>query len=107
MTETINIRSVKVFFMLVVALFMLSFTGTAVSGETGETELVIKVAGTLVDVNLDDGKVVIREVAGKTTALAAESGEALSGFDVGDHVVIEYTSDMMIKSITKKGKSRE
>jgi len=89
--------------VLVVALFVLSFAGAAVSQEAKGTE-VTKVAGALSAVNPDTGKVrVIERESGKTVTLTAGSDVALKDFGVSDQVVVEYTPrDMVIRSITKQ-----
>ena len=88
--------------MLVVALFVLSFAGAAVSQEAKGTE-VTKVAGALSAVNPDTGKVrVIERESGKTVTLTAGQDVDLKDFSAGDQVEVEYTPDMVIRSINKQ-----
>jgi len=97
-----KLTSRKLVSVLVVALFMLSFAGAAVSQESQGTE-VIKVAGAISAVNPDIGKVrVIEKESGKTVTLTAGSDVDLKGFNVGDQVVVECTRDGVIRSITKQ-----
>ena len=88
--------------VLVVALFVLSFAGAAVSQEAKGTE-VTKVAGALSAVNPDTGKVrVIERESGKTVTLTAGQDVDLKDFSAGDQVEVEYTPDMVIRSINKQ-----
>jgi len=97
-----NNVSRKLVSVLVVALFILSFAGAAVSQESQGTE-VTKVAGAISAVNPDIGKVnVIEKKSGKTVTLTAGSDVDIKGFSVGDQVVVEYNPDMVIRSITKQ-----
>jgi len=98
-----KLTSRKLVSVLVVALFMLSFAGAAVSQESQGTE-VTKVAGAISEVRPDTGKVsVIEKKSGKTVTLTAGSDVALKDFGVGDQVVVKYTPrDMVIRSITKQ-----
>ena len=119
-----KLTSKKVVSMLVVALFMFFFAGTAVSQEAPgsevnkmvttsdinpdmETVTVVeemnKMAGTISDIKPEMGKVtVVEEESGKTIILIAGSDVDLKNFNVGDTVVAEYSNDMVIKSINKQ-----
>ena len=105
----------KLVSMLVVALFMLSFAGVAVSQEAQETEAVsqesqgtevievIEMAGMISDIMPDIGKVIVVEKeSGKAVTLTAGPDVDIKDFNVGDHVVVEYTHDMVIRSINKQ-----
>lgn len=96
--------SSKLAFMLIAAIFMLSFTGTAVSQEAKGKE-VKEVAGTISLIRPDIGKVgVVEKEPGRAVALlTAGSDVDLKDFSVGDQVVVKYTPDMVIRSITKYG----
>ncbi len=92
----------KLFSMLVVALFMLSFAGIAVSQESQETK-VEKMTGMISDIMPDIGQIIIVEKeSGKAVTLTAGPDVDLKNFNVGDHVVVECTSDMVIISINKQ-----
>ena len=96
-----KLTSRKLVSVLVVALFMLSFAGAAVSQEAKGTE-VTKVAGVIGAIRADTGKVAVTEKeSGKTVTLTAGSDVDLKDFSVGDQVVVKYTPDMVIRSITK------
>ena len=93
----------KLVSVLVVALFVLSFAGAAVSQEAKGKE-VKEVAGTISVIRPDIGKVAVMEKeSGMIVTLTAGSDVNLKDFSVGDQVVVEYTPDMVIKSITKHG----
>ena len=99
-----NNVSRKLVSVLVVALFMLSFAGTAVSKEAKGKELK-EVAGTISVIKPDVGKVaIVEKESHRVVILTAGSDVDLKDFSVGDQVVAEYTPDhMVIKSITKQG----
>ena len=99
--KIINIKSRKLVSMLVVALFMISFAGLAVSQESQGTE-VEKVTGIISAISPDTGRVRIKDASGRGITLTAGSGVDLKDFSVGDQVVVEHTRDMVIKSITKQ-----
>jgi len=96
-----NNVSRKLVSMLVVALFMLSFAGLAVSQEPQGTK-VEKVTGIISAISPDGGKMSISDASGRGITLTAGSDVDLKGFSAGNQVVVEYTSDMVIKSITKQ-----
>ncbi|MDY6971962.1 MAG: hypothetical protein SV775_06510 [Thermodesulfobacteriota bacterium] len=97
-----KLTSKKLVSMLVVALFMLFFAGVAVPQESQAAE-VKKMEGTISDIKPDIGKVtVVEKESGKTITLIAGSDVDLKDFNVGDHVVAEYTCDLVIKSINKQ-----
>jgi hypothetical protein len=110
MMKTLTSR--KLVSMLVVALFMLFFAGAAVSQEAQETEAVSQeaqetevneMAGMISDIMPDIGKVIVVEKeSGKAVTLTAGPDVDLKDFNVGDHVVVEYTHDMVIRSINKQ-----
>lgn len=107
-----KLTSRKLVSMLVVALFMFSFAGIAVSQESQETEAVSqelqetevkKMTGMISDIMPDTGKVIVVEKeSGNAVTLTAGPDVDLKNFNVGDHVVVEYTGDMLIISITKQ-----
>ncbi|MDL2124259.1 MAG: hypothetical protein LWX51_14565 [Deltaproteobacteria bacterium] len=112
----------KLVSMLVVALFILSFAGIAVSQESQETEAVSqesqeteavsqesqeteveKMTGMISDIMPDIGQIiVVDKESGNTVTLTAGPNVDLKNFNVGDHVVVECTSDMVIISINKQ-----
>ncbi|MCK4487388.1 MAG: hypothetical protein KAU38_11580 [Desulfobacterales bacterium] len=85
--------------MLVIALFVISFAGVAVSQEAQET-MVLK--GTIISISADTGKVGVQDESGKVMSLTAGSDINLETLSGGDRVSIEYSSDGVIKSITKQ-----
>ncbi|MCK4618335.1 MAG: hypothetical protein KAT52_00170 [Desulfobacterales bacterium] len=112
----------KLVSMLVVALFILSFAGIAVSQESQEPEAVSqesqeteavsqesqetevkKMTGMISDISPDIGQIiVVDKESGNTVTLTAGLDVDLKNFNVGDHVVVEYTHDMVIISINKQ-----
>ena len=97
-----KLTSMKLVSMLVVALFMLSFAGIAVSQESQETE-VKKMTGMISDIMPDIGQIIVVEKeSGKAVTLTAGPDVDLKNFNVGDHVVVECTSDMVVISINKQ-----
>ncbi|MCD4763945.1 MAG: hypothetical protein K8R28_08000 [Desulfobacterales bacterium] len=117
-----KLTSRKLFSMLVVALFMLSFAGIAVSQESQETEAVAQesqetkavshesqkteletMTGMISDIMPDIGQIIVVEKeSGKVVTLTAGPDVDLKNFNVGDHVVVECTHDMVIISINKQ-----
>jgi hypothetical protein len=87
--------------MLVIALFVISFAGVAVSQEAQET-MVLK--GTIISINADTGKVGVQDESGNIMTLIAGSDTDLKTLSGGDRVSVEYSSDGYIKSITKHTK---
>ena len=97
-----KLTSRKLVSMLVIALFTLSFAGIAVSQESQETE-VKKMTGMISDIMPDIGQIIVVEKeSGKVVTLTAGPDVDLKNFNVGDHVVVECTSDMVIISINKQ-----
>ncbi|MDL1967080.1 MAG: hypothetical protein LWW97_00685 [Deltaproteobacteria bacterium] len=97
-----KLTSRKLVTILVGAMFILSFAGIAVSQESQETE-VKKIAGMISDMMPDIGQIIVVEKeSGKAVTLTAGLDVDLKNFNVGDHVVVEYTGDMVIKSINKE-----
>ena len=97
-----KLTSMKLVSMLVVALFMLFFAGIAVSQESQETE-VKKMTGMISDIMPDIGQIIVVEKeSGKAVTLTAGPDVDLKNFNVGDHVVVECTSDMVVISINKQ-----
>ncbi|MBT9439665.1 MAG: hypothetical protein GAS50_10825 [Desulfobacterales bacterium] len=109
-----KLTSRKLVSMLVVALFMLSFAGIAVSQESQETEVVshesqetevkkMTTTGMISDIMPDIGQIIVVEKeSGKAVTLTAGPDVDLKNFNVGDHVVVECTGDMVIISINKQ-----
>ncbi|MCK5509118.1 MAG: hypothetical protein KAI50_11455 [Desulfobacterales bacterium] len=108
MNKLISKRLVSI---LVVAVFMLSFAGVAVSQESHEAGAVVsqelqkaelkKMAGMISDIMPDIGQIIVVEKeSGNTVTLTAGPDVSLKNFNVGDHVVVEYTDDV-ISSINK------
>ena len=86
--------------MLIIVLFVISFAGLAVSSETPQETVTIK--GTIVEISVGSGKVTVKNETGKIVTLSAGSGIELATFSGGDQVIIEYSGDGDIKSITKQ-----
>ena len=110
-----QLTSSKLVFMLVVAMFVLSFAGIAVSQESQpEAEAVVvpqelqeaevkKMAGMISDIMADLRQItVVEKESGTSATLTAGPDVDLTNFNVGDHVVVEYTGDMLIISINKQ-----
>jgi len=85
----------KLVSMLVIALFVISFAGVAVSQE------MITIEGEIASISADTGKVAVQDESGKVYTLTAGSDVDLKAFSAGDKVTIECSSDGVIKSITK------
>jgi len=99
-----KLTSRKLVSVLVVVLFLVSFAGAAFSQEA-KGEEAKKVAGTIRAIRADIGEVaVVEKESGKAVTLTAGSDVDLKDFSVGDQVVVEYTPDGVIRSITKHGK---
>ncbi len=98
-----KLASSKLAFMLVAAIFMLSFAGVAISQEVKETE-VMKVAGTISAVNPDSGEVtVIEKESGKAVTLTAGQDVNTKDIVVGSQVIIECDKlSGIIKSIIEQ-----
>lgn len=84
--------------ILVIALFMLSFAGMAVSQEVQET---MTLKGTIISMGAD-GEVTVQDESGKMTTLTAGSDTDLKILNRGDRVSVEYGNYGVIKSITKQ-----
>ena len=107
-----KLTSRKLVSMLVIALFTLSFAGIAVSQESQETEAVSqesqetevkKMTGMISDIMPDIGQIIVVEKeSGNAVTLTAGPDLDLKNFNVGDHVVVECTSDMVVVSINKQ-----
>jgi len=85
--------------MLVIALFVISFAGAAVSQEAQET---MTLKGTIISIRADTGKVGVQDESGNMMTLSAGSDTDLKTLSGGDRVSIEYSSDGVIKSITEQ-----
>jgi len=97
-----KLTSRKLVSMLVVALFMLFFAGGAVSQELQASE-VKEMAGMISDIRPDIGQVtVVEKESGKAVTLTAGPDVDLKDFNMDDHVVVEYTHEMVIRSINKQ-----
>lgn len=83
--------------MLVIALFVSSFAGTAFSGEAEE---IMTLKGTIISISADTREVGIEDEYGKMTTLSASTDTDLKTLSSGDRVSVEYSSDGVIKSIT-------
>lgn len=95
----------KLVLMLVVAMFMFFSAGVAVSQESQKSqETEVKVmAGMISDIRPDIGEVIVVEKeSGKAVTLTAGPDVGIKDFNVGDHVVVKYTHDMVIRSINKQ-----
>jgi len=105
-----KLTSRKLVSVLVVALFILSFAGIAVSQETQETqetevEKMTEMTGMISDIWPDTGKIIVVEKeSGDAVTLTAGLDVDLMNLNVGDHVVVKYTDDMLIRSINKQTK---
>jgi hypothetical protein len=73
--------------------------------ESQVTEMT-KVKGSITAISPDTGRVIIGDESGKEIVLNASKDVDLKAVSVGDKVVVEYTRDMLIRSI-EKGKPSE
>ena len=97
-----KLTSRKLVSMLVVALSMLFFAGITVPQESQETE-VEKITGTISHIWPNIGQIILVEKeSGKAVTLGAGLDVVLENFNVGDHVVVERTDDIVIRSINKQ-----
>lgn len=85
----------KLVSMLVIALFVVSFAGVAVSQE------MIIIKGEIASISADTGTVAVQDESGKVYTLTAGPDVDLKAFSAGDKVSVECGSDGVIKSITK------
>jgi hypothetical protein len=88
--------------MLVIALFVSSFAGTAVSGEAQEAQETMTLKGTIISISADTGEVGIEDASGNMTTLSTGPDTDLQTLSSGDRVIVEYSSDRLIKSITEQ-----
>ncbi len=88
--------------ILIIALFMISFAGMAVSQDVQEVQEAMILKGTIVSTNADVGKVMVQDESGKTMTLTAGPDTDLKTLSDGDRVSVEYSSDGVIKSISKQ-----
>ncbi len=87
----------KLVSVMLVALFMLSFAGVAVSQESQGT-----ITGTIIAIDADTGEVSVQDESGKKYTLTAGSDVDLETFSSGDKVNIDCGTDGVIRSITKQ-----
>ena len=107
-----KLTSRKLVATLVVATFMLSFAGIAVSQEAQEAAKAVvsqeiqevaveKITGMISDIMPDIGQItIVEKESDKTVTLTAGPDVDLQNFNVGDHVVVEYSQNIVI-SINK------
>ena len=88
--------------VLVIALFVSSFAGTAVFGEAEEAQETMILKGTIVSISAETGEVGIEDESGNMTTLSAGSSTDLQTLSSGDRVSVEYSNDRVIKSITEQ-----
>ncbi len=83
--------------ILVIALFMISFAGVAVSAEKQQT-----MTGTVIAIEAELGKISVQDESGKMYTLSAGKGIDLKSLASGDKVILKH-SDGVIKAIKKQG----
>ena len=83
--------------ILVIALFMISFAGVAVSAEKQQT-----MTGTVIAIEAELGKISVQDESGKMYTLSAGKGIDLKSLAAGDKVILKH-SDGVIKAIKKQG----
>ncbi len=88
----------NLFLTLVIAMFVVSFVSVVMSVETQETTTI---KGTVININADTGKVLIKNESGDVLALTAGSEINLATYNESDKVIIAATFDGIIKSINK------
>lgn len=87
----------KIVPILVIALFIISFAGVAVSAEEQNT-----ITGTIIVIETETGKVSVQDESGTIHILTAGSDIDLGTLSRGDKVIIKESGDGVIKSITKQ-----
>lgn len=88
----------RIISVLVIALFMVSFAGVAISKDTEEATTI---KGTVVSVDAGSGAVVVKDESGKMVTLTAGSTIDVTKLSAGDTATFVYGSDMVIKAVTK------
>lgn len=88
----------RIISVLVIALFMVSFAGVAISKDTEETATI---TATIVSVDAGSHAVVVKDDAGKMVTLTAGSDIDITKLSTGNKATFVYGSDMVIKSVTK------
>ena len=73
------------------------------SPEPQKAELT-KLKGEITAITPDSGQITIGDGSGNGVILTAGKAIDLTDFNVGDRVVLEYDSDMLITSLNKQGK---
>lgn len=103
-----KLTSRKLVSMLVVALFMLSFAGIAVSSEESEETKVEKMTITgMISEITETGQITVLGESSNAVTLTAGPDVDIHNVKVGDHVVVEYNNDMVIESISKMEEQTE
>jgi hypothetical protein len=99
----------KMLFVLVLVVMTFPFAVEAVSKETKGTEAIeiAKVIGVIEEIAPATRKVTLKSADKETITLTAVSEEVLADLSTGNSVMVEYTSDMVIKSITKLDKDKQ
>ncbi|HIH97417.1 MAG TPA: hypothetical protein HA346_00125 [Thermoplasmata archaeon] len=83
--------------ILIIAMFMVSFTGAAFSAEKQNA-----ITGTIIVIEIETGKVSVLDENNKTHSLiTAGSDINLGTFSQGDKVIVECDDGGVIKSISK------
>ena len=83
--------------ILVIALFMISFAGVAVSAEKQQT-----MTGTVIAIEAELGKISVQDESGKMYTLSAGKGIDLKSLAAGDKVILKHSYGV-IKAIKKQG----
>ncbi len=95
----------NLFLTLVVAMFVVSFASVVMSVETQESttikESVTTIKGTVISINTDTGKVLIKSESGDVLTLTAGSNIDLAMYNESDEVTVLTTYDGVIKTINK------
>ncbi len=88
----------NLFLTLVVAMFVASFASVVMSVETQESTTI---KGTVVSINTDTGKVLVKSESGDVLTLTAGSNIDLAMYNESDEVTVLTTYDGVIKTINK------
>jgi len=88
----------KIVSVMVIALFMVSFAGVALSDDTEKTATI---KGTVVSIDAGSSAVVVKDESGKMVTLTAGSTSDSTKLNAGDTATFVYGADMVIKSFTK------
>jgi hypothetical protein len=88
----------KIVSVLVIALFMVSFAGVAVSNDDKGT---VTIKGTVVSIDGGSGEIVVKDESGKMITLTSGPTVDITKLGAGDTATFVHDSRMVIKSVTE------